>query len=784
MGLTGQYFHNPDFTGLAAERTEAVDFAWGAAAPAPGMHPESFSVRWIGQLEAAYSETYAIRTISDEGVRLWIGGQLVIDNWAPHLAVTNSASVTLEAGQRYDVRLEYYDTTGAAQIHLQWQSPSQPLQAIPAARLFASSPGLLGAYSDDAAGAAQRIDAAIDFNWDEGPPAPGIASDNFNAEWTGYVRADYSGQYLFSLETSDAVRLWVGDELIIDNFAEHPLTNSVGAKLLEAGKWTDIRLEYCDLAGAASVRLGWSNDQQTAGQIEAISTQHLRAAPSTSLYFTNPLGQGQDPWVIQWQGSYLHVRSSGNSVWIDQADQLQDIHSTDPASSSTRVWTAPSGTNYSRQIWAPELHQLGGKWYIYVAASDGDNATHRMHVLERDAANPMGAFTYKGQLAPTTDRWAIDGTVLDWQGQLYFIWSGWPGTTNVQQNLYIAAMSNPWTISGNRSLLATPEYGWEQHGLPINEGPQVLVHDGRLHIIYSGSGYWTQNYALARLTYDGSGSLLSAANWDKSPTPVFQKTAEVVGVGHASFTKSPDGTEDWIVYHAHPSPGGDPNQRVVRIQQFTFNDDGTPNFGAPLAPGASIAYPSGVPSPERSLVPGDFDASGDVDGADLGVFTAQFGEATFTGAASRGENFLTWQRAFGAPTAIQALTVNELPPGESQLETSTAVPAAIDAAIASWRHMTMIVAGSRSRTGAGIGKISRPETESRALNYGQDKFGTPPNQLAILTNDSTLRPSALRSKQPYLAADEDEPIPRTASAAAFVISSPAFWRAWLGDFQG
>jgi hypothetical protein len=264
---------------------------------------------------------------------------------------------------------------------------------------------------------------------------------------------------------------------------------------------------------------------------------------------------------------------------------------------------------------------------------------------------------YKGKIAAATDRWAIDGTVLQWQDKMYFIWSGWAGTTDGQQNLYIAEMSNPWTITGDRVLLSLPTLSWERHGLPINEGPQILIEDGQLHIIYSASGYWTPQYALGRLTYKGIGPVMSASSWAKTPTPVFQPTSEIVGVGHASFTTSPDGTEDWIVYHAHPSPGGDANARVVRIQEYSFTN-GTPNFGAPLSPGV-IEVPSGFPDPSRPIVLGDFDVSGAVNAADLNVWKATYGTERFPGSFRDGHDFLNWQRQLGA-TATAAASANAL----------------------------------------------------------------------------------------------------------------------------
>jgi hypothetical protein len=374
-GLTGQYFHNADFTGLAVERTEAVAFSWGTAAPAPGMDGNSFTVRWTGQVEAEFTEAYAFQTQSDEAVRLWVDGQLLIDNWTPHGVTTNSATINLVAGQRYDIRVDYLDNTGSATMHLRWQSASQPLEAIPASQLYASPAGLRGEYTDAFGGAANRIDPNLHFFWGTTRPISGVAVDNFQARWTGMLRPDYSEFYTFTTLSDEGVRVWVGDELIIDHWDAHAASHAVsGDKFLEAGKLYDLRVEYFDMSGSARVELGWSGMSQTGGQVEVIGAEHLFAAHDAPLLVTNPLGQGQDPFVIRWQNSYLHVRSAGGGVWIDQAPQLQDVHSSTTASSSLKVWTAPSGTMYSSQIWAPELHQINGKWYIYVAASDGDNA--------------------------------------------------------------------------------------------------------------------------------------------------------------------------------------------------------------------------------------------------------------------------------------------------------------------------------------------------------------------------------------------------------------------------
>jgi GH43 family beta-xylosidase len=203
-----------------------------------------------------------------------------------------------------------------------------------------------------------------------------------------------------------------------------------------------------------------------------------------------------------------------------------------------------------------------------------------MYVIEAISDNPQGQYTFKGKIVGSSDYWAIDGSVLDMpDGRRYFVWSGWEGFDNTSQNIYIAEMSNPWTIVSERSCISRPEYDWEKQGYPyVNEGPQPLVHDGKTFIIYSASGSWTDDYCLGRLTYL-SGDPLSSTSWYKEPEPVFKKTDNIFGPGHCSFVKDKVG-EDWIIYHAARSSGAG-WARQVRAKQFKWKKDGSPDFGKP-----------------------------------------------------------------------------------------------------------------------------------------------------------------------------------------------------------
>ncbi len=194
------------------------------------------------------------------------------------------------------------------------------------------------------------------------------------------------------------------------------------------------------------------------------------AAPAA---FTNPVApSGADPWVIRWAGEYYYCHSTGGAVRVSRAARLQDV----ARAPGAVVWSPPHGTPWSHHLWAPELHRLDGRFYVYVAADDGRNRTHRMYVLEGDALDPQKPFRLKGRVADPDDRWAIDGTVLSMDdGRRYLVWSGWEGEANVAQSLYVAPLANPWTIAGRRVRISAPEHAWERSALPfVNEGPAAL----------------------------------------------------------------------------------------------------------------------------------------------------------------------------------------------------------------------------------------------------------------------------------------------------------------------
>jgi GH43 family beta-xylosidase len=323
--------------------------------------------------------------------------------------------------------------------------------------------------------------------------------------------------------------------------------------------------------------------------------------------FTNPLlTSGPDPWVIQKDSLYYYTNTSGDRLKLWRTTAMSKLKN----AFVQTIWIKPATGPNSQNIWAPELHYLDGKWYMYyTAGSSNDQSTQRIFVFENTSADPLsGSWTDKGKVAdPSADYFAIDATVFENNGKRYLIWSGRATASDITERLYIAQMSSPWTLSTSRSLISSPQYSWEMIGsspvssLPqVNEGPEILKGPtGKIFLIYSAAGCWTDDYALGMLTLKDNGDPLNAADWVKNPNPVFVKRPEAgaYGPGHNAFFKSPDKTEDWIIYHANPLPGqqcGD--TRSPRMQKFTWNVDGTPNFGVPVSINTPIPHPSGEKS--------------------------------------------------------------------------------------------------------------------------------------------------------------------------------------------
>lgn len=310
--------------------------------------------------------------------------------------------------------------------------------------------------------------------------------------------------------------------------------------------------------------------------------------------FRNPVvARAADPWVLKHtDGNYYFMHTQSGGLGLTQSSSLSGL----AQGRKKTIWSPEPNGRYSYNLWAPEIHHLNGKWYIYFTANDGGgDESRRICVLENGEADPMeGEWVWRGALQTPVP--GLDGTVVSVLGQLYFLYAGYGHFPDYGSAIYIMLMSNPWTLEGEHVLLTAPTLEWEkQGGMAINEGPVTLHRNGRIYLIYSGSTTWSEDYALGMLTMEESADPMEPSSWTKSPVPVFRKSVEngVYATGHNSFTVSPDGEEDWIVYHALPAPGADADLRSTCIQKFAWKGDGTPDFGIPVSAAQDIALPSG-----------------------------------------------------------------------------------------------------------------------------------------------------------------------------------------------
>ncbi len=331
--------------------------------------------------------------------------------------------------------------------------------------------------------------------------------------------------------------------------------------------------------------------------------------------FKNPLFEdhGADPWAIFHQGKYYYMHTMQNQLVLWETEDITDVRN-----ATKKVIFQEGKHTPLRHYWAPEIHNIDNKWYIYFTAQDGRTGRDkRIYVLENPNPDPMqGEFKMKGRITTDSgDHWAIDGSVFEYQGDLFMVWSGWdsmaPASPKIQ-NIYITKMINPWTSTQERICISTPNLPWEReyrndansrapHGvIYVNEGPQPLFSpDGEyLHVIYSGSACWTRHYKLGGLTLKVGEDALNPYNWEKSPLPMFSENTKdhIYGTGHNSFFISPDGSEHYLLYHAREEvedPQGAGDTRTPRIQKFEWVD-GYPVFGEAISPKVSLPKPSGT----------------------------------------------------------------------------------------------------------------------------------------------------------------------------------------------
>ncbi|PBP19164.1 hypothetical protein BUE80_DR010020 [Diplocarpon rosae] len=327
----------------------------------------------------------------------------------------------------------------------------------------------------------------------------------------------------------------------------------------------------------------------------------LGALPTLSTAYQNPIRDpGPDPSMVFADGQYFLTYTSFDSITITRSKTLSGL-----ATGETKtIWT-DSDSSRNGNMWAPEIHQIDGKWHVFYSSCDSTLEccdSCRTRVLEGCLGpNPYDcSYSYLAGLVPAVGSqggpqkdkaFSIDGTYLEIPDKgRYHVLSIIDQDEN--QSLAIAELdTDTWTVGG-WNVISVPDQAWEVSGSPVNEGPHPLYHAGQIWLSYSGSYCGTPDYALGLLKYNGGDPLLKSS-WEKTG-PVFSKANGNYGTGHNAFFTSPDGTEIWNVFHATSNADGScGTDRYTMTQVLTFDQDNTPDFGEPQLLSAVLVAPSG-----------------------------------------------------------------------------------------------------------------------------------------------------------------------------------------------
>ena len=305
-----------------------------------------------------------------------------------------------------------------------------------------------------------------------------------------------------------------------------------------------------------------------------------------------------EPWILQRADPYVYKHTDGkyyftasvpayDAIVLRCSDTLAGLAQAE----EKVIWTKHESGPMSKHIWAPEIHFLYGKWYIYYAGGEMEAEWEiRPYVLECQGEDPMtDEWIEKGKMRRAKDdefsfeAFSLDATVFENKGRWYYIWAEKVGVGKQISNLYIAEMENGYTLKTVQVMLTTPDYDWERHGFWVNEGPGIIKHDGKIFMTYSASETGIQ-YCVGMLSADEDADLLDPKSWTKERYPVLTTNEEkgIYGPGHNSFTKDEEGN-DIIVYHARTeaeivgNPLYNPNRHAM-LMKIKWSEDNRPIF--------------------------------------------------------------------------------------------------------------------------------------------------------------------------------------------------------------
>lgn len=312
----------------------------------------------------------------------------------------------------------------------------------------------------------------------------------------------------------------------------------------------------------------------------------LNLGYSQTIKFDNPIAeQRADPCVFKTDDGTYYLTTTVpeyDRIVIRKAGSINGLKD----AREKEVWHKHETGVMGHHIWAPELHRINGKWYIYFAAGEAEHIWNiRIWVLSNPSEDPMeGEWKEEGRIKTKIESFSLDATTFEHKGKRYLIWAqnvrgGEHGTA-----LVLSEMKDPVTLTGPEVVLSEPEFNWEKMKYNVNEGPAVIKRNGKIFVTYSASAT-NHNYCMGLLWINEEADLLDASSWNKSPGPVFFTSEDLkrYGPGHNSFTTAEDNETVIMIYHARDYKDikghelDDPN-RAARARVVQWTESGFPDF--------------------------------------------------------------------------------------------------------------------------------------------------------------------------------------------------------------
>ncbi len=305
----------------------------------------------------------------------------------------------------------------------------------------------------------------------------------------------------------------------------------------------------------------------------------------TKIKYDNPLvAQRADPWVVKGKDNMYYFIATAPEYDRIELRKSNTINGLKEAEAKV-IWKKHKTGVMGHHIWAPELHHIDGKWYIYFAAGEAERVWNiRMYVLSNESEDPtQGEWKEEGRIYTQRESFSLDATTFEHNGRRYLIWA--QGVREGENtSLLLSEMESPIKLKGPEIEITHPEFDWERAGYKVNEGPAVIKRNGKIFVSYSASAT-DHNYCVGLLWADEDADLLDVNSWNKSDKPVFytNEALKRYGPGHNSFTVAEDGKTDVLIYHARDykelkgSPLSDPN-RDTRARVINWTEEGFPDF--------------------------------------------------------------------------------------------------------------------------------------------------------------------------------------------------------------